>query len=370
MTLLLLLSSNFSGTLIVFKTFAILLAFLGLIKCFSLQLLSFSRLFIFLLGYTFLIAHCAFFVPPKSLIVLYLFYPLILFCFSIYGKISLKNLHFVCVFGILLAIVFFTIKFLNLHSSLLIDTFGFRYDNSGLYWKSRHYLAYFYGVLFSYWALSNKRLHVLILMLLYFFVTSYFGSKTLFFIGFLIPIFHLIVYFDVIKRILLFKYSLFIFFLALPIIQMAIYLGLSFDSVALENLTVAELSSYRPYQAQVLLDAFLDSPLIGKGLGYVDLNLKRSDAFPWASELIYLRMLRDLGIMGYLFLCLVVVSVMGSFKCLNNEDKLYVVPALVGAFIVLTVSIANPIFENFDALFVLILPALLRNKLVISGMRK
>lgn len=361
MKALLILASSFSGSLILLKGLAVVIVVIQSMRRLPIRIISASRISLFLLPYIFLVIHCMVFLPPFKLVLFYLGYSILIFFLSIYGKLSARDLTMVCWFGFSLAILLYLLRLIDSPQLILSDVTGMRYNEFGMFWKARHYLAFFLGVLFSLYLSRGSSLSALLVLMLYFVLAAASSSKTLIITGCIVPLIYYFIKLGFVRRLIFFRIAIILFFFMLPFVQVVLYLLISLDSQSIENVTSAV--SYRPYQAKLLFDSFIENPFFGKGLGHIDASIHRSDDIPWAAELVYMRMLRDLGLVGYFFLSILATAIIGGFSKMNKECREYIAPAMVGTLIILIVSLSNPIFENFDALILLVVPALIRNHL-------
>jgi len=315
----------------------------------------------FLLSYLYLAFHSLFFAVPEQLMIVYLIYPIIIFFFAVYGRLSLQRLLVVCWLGLAVSTVYFLLREFDYRATVITDIVGLRYNELGLFWKSRHFLAFFVAVLFSDLFIKGKKMLVLFLMILYLMMAIFSGSLSLLFSGILIPFIYILVYFAFERGYLFFKLIVLFAFPFLSFLQIFIFLYLGIDSSNLDELGSLSLDSSRSFQGEILLKEFLKDPLFGKGLGYVSPDLNRSEQYPWAVELSFMRILRDFGLIGYGFLFLGGVAILGKFHTLDDKMVKNVRPAIVGSLALLIAILPNPNFENFDVFLILIVPALVKN---------
>ena len=71
----------------------------------------------------------------------------------------------------------------------------------------------------------------------------------------------------------------------------------------------------RDIQADVIFDNIADSPIVGKGLGYYDIEFTRSDIAPYSYELEYFSFIMQFGILGFI---LIIAMLIYSFYLMIN----------------------------------------------------
>jgi hypothetical protein len=120
----------------------------------------------------------------------------------------------------------------------------------------------------------------------------------------------------------------------------------------------------RVEQFFALWRGWLESPLIGAGLGSVAEGSIRSVYYPWQYELFYLSLLFHTGIIGVIIYSGAVIWIyrMG-FKmiCSGENLGLYMLPILVGTSSFLIASATNPYLGTFSGLWPIYLPIALIN---------
>jgi hypothetical protein len=123
-------------------------------------------------------------------------------------------------------------------------------------------------------------------------------------------------------------------------------------------------ATVRAEQFFALWRGWLESPLIGSGLGAVAEGSIRCVYHPWQYELFYLSLLFHTGIIGVIIYSAAVAWVyqMG-FKMIRSGEHLglYMLPILVGTSSFLIASGTNPYFGTFSGIWPIYLPIALIN---------
>jgi hypothetical protein len=124
-----------------------------------------------------------------------------------------------------------------------------------------------------------------------------------------------------------------------------------------------ESSGARYEQAGPLWDAFVNSPLIGNGLGSA-VDVTRSTSQPWAYELSYLALLMNVGVLGFIAYSVAAgwIVLQGMYLARkNHEFASMFLPLLTAMSGFLIMNATNPYLGKFDFLWVIFLPVALIN---------
>lgn len=142
----------------------------------------------------------------------------------------------------------------------------------------------------------------------------------------------------------------------------------SYASNTLINILFAlDLSqeSSRVFQFHQLTSYWLESPIIGWGLGASVPNYIRSLTHPWSYELANIALLFQIGILGgslYLLNILTILKFcLSSLKIVPVSQSLLAVALLCGSLSLLLINNTNPYLAKSDFIFLFFLPLLLSN---------
>jgi O-antigen ligase len=132
-------------------------------------------------------------------------------------------------------------------------------------------------------------------------------------------------------------------------------------SRAFRNSSDAELRQMIFYR---LRDGWLESPLIGFGIGAGLSDFVRSVNQPWAYELSYMALLYQTGLLGILLYTGGVAWIYGTgIRVVRSGHRLgeYVIPVLTGTTSFLIANGTNPYLAKYDYLWVVFLPVAIVN---------
>jgi hypothetical protein len=118
-------------------------------------------------------------------------------------------------------------------------------------------------------------------------------------------------------------------------------------------------TSARTEQFHVLLDGWMNNPLMGSGHGAAALGSVRSDEQAWAYELSYLALLFQVGLIGLIVYSSAVLWIfVKSIRLVrtNPESAAMLLPLLVGLACFLIANATNPYLAKFDYLWTIFLP--------------
>ena len=123
-------------------------------------------------------------------------------------------------------------------------------------------------------------------------------------------------------------------------------------------------NSIRAEQYTALVDRWIESPLIGHGLGAYAPQCIRSEISVWSYELSYLALLMNVGIIGFILYSFCTGWIfIKSFKVIR-KDKNYaiiVLPFISSLFLILCLHASNPYLTKFDYMWPLFIPVLILN---------
>lgn len=117
-------------------------------------------------------------------------------------------------------------------------------------------------------------------------------------------------------------------------------------------------ASVRRLQFFSLTNSWLESPLIGHGLG-AGTELTRSTEMPWAYELYYLSILHNMGILGFSIYVFGIVWIYKNGILIIKKGinlSYYMIYILVGFTTFLIASATNPYIGKFDYMWVIFIP--------------
>lgn len=157
----------------------------------------------------------------------------------------------------------------------------------------------------------------------------------------------------------------FVFLIFVPILILILKLDLN----TLLELFVSAFSSQesstglRFLQAESLWSKFIQSPLIGHGLGSAA-DVVRSSEQPWAYELSYLALLMNVGVIGFIVYAAAVLWIIVKGIKISRKDSAFAklfVPLVSALCTFLIMNATNPYLGKFDYLWVIFLPLALIN---------
>lgn len=114
--------------------------------------------------------------------------------------------------------------------------------------------------------------------------------------------------------------------------------------------------SIRIEQQSYLMDAFFKNPILGSGFGSSASEI-RSETSPWSYELNMVALLMKIGILGVLFLYVIIYRIFTFYACYSNKTNLAHSYALLLSIIF--IGSTNPMLFNLAGLlviFIIILP--------------
>lgn len=126
----------------------------------------------------------------------------------------------------------------------------------------------------------------------------------------------------------------------------------------------------RTLQFRALMGGFYDSPLFGKGAGAVAGYVR--SATPWAYELLYVAILFQYGLLGFLsyvagIVFLFVRIYRQALLVVDFEKARFLVGVLAGFASFIVASATNPYLLKFDYMWVVFLPVSIVNCLMTTG---
>lgn len=122
-------------------------------------------------------------------------------------------------------------------------------------------------------------------------------------------------------------------------------------------------SSLRGLQFHLMMQSWLDYPILGTGFGSSSQYIIRSQETPWVYELSYMTLLFQTGIVGFI----IYMSLLGwlFLKCITlvrkRSDFAFIIPSFMGCFCFLIGNASNPYLIAFDHMWAIFLPAGLIN---------
>lgn len=133
------------------------------------------------------------------------------------------------------------------------------------------------------------------------------------------------------------------------------------------------ISNYlRKEQSDALIHGWLDSPILGHGLGATAKGSIRDPNAPWSYELSYWALLFQTGILGFLIYLFSVIWIFikSILVMKKNQSTIYLlIPQLVALFCFLIVNASNPYLAKFDYLWTLYLPIATLNAILVEENR-
>lgn len=123
-------------------------------------------------------------------------------------------------------------------------------------------------------------------------------------------------------------------------------------------------NSIRAEQYIALVDRWIESPLIGHGLGAYAPQCIRSEISVWSYELSYLALLMNVGIIGFILYSFCTGWIfIKSFAVIrkNNNNAIIVLPFISSLFLILCLHASNPYLTKFDYMWPLFIPVLILN---------
>lgn len=159
--------------------------------------------------------------------------------------------------------------------------------------------------------------------------------------------------------------------IGIVILYYGISIFLDSESLYLELLSSFDFSDNdsnyeRTLQARSLLVDFMESPIIGKGAGFVSSYVRTPD-FPWQYELTYNYKLAELGIIGFSIYLLATLWIFIKSRTIiakRHELITIILPQLSGLMAFLIINETNPYMNKFDFLWVLFLPVVSINTIL------
>lgn len=132
-----------------------------------------------------------------------------------------------------------------------------------------------------------------------------------------------------------------------------------------------EVNSDNPRYIQIieLFKAFLDKPIFGVGFGRGITSFVRSLEAPWSYEVTYVLILYQTGVVGilmYIFLLYYNVHLILKIRKKYQGD-FYIIPLINGYICFLIACFSNPLFGNFDFMWVIYIIPLYYNYLEINN---
>lgn len=129
-------------------------------------------------------------------------------------------------------------------------------------------------------------------------------------------------------------------------------------------------NSWKLTQAKLMFDGFVDKPLFGYGIGAEFPNgLRSSSQQPWASELVYNKLLYDTGIFGISSYFLLVFCVFyGAYIVITKSNKYsdYMIATITMFSCFMLANASNPYINMFDYIWVIFLPICIINRYFIE----
>jgi hypothetical protein len=157
------------------------------------------------------------------------------------------------------------------------------------------------------------------------------------------------------------KSSLFIVISVLLLLLLALTPLIDLNGIASQFLTIGDefKEGARYTQFNVLMNEWMEMPLLGHGAGAAADGIIRSEKMSWAYELSYVALLFHTGIIGC---CLYSLAILWIFvtgiRIIRNDSMATPVlfPLLVGLAAFLIVNATNPYLGKFDYLWTIFLP--------------
>lgn len=148
--------------------------------------------------------------------------------------------------------------------------------------------------------------------------------------------------------------------------------GLTFERVQMEFLSIfdSKVNLVRTEQAHVLLSHWQAKPLLGHGGGGVIPGVIRDINAPWASELVYHKILFDNGLIGLAIYFLLFIWVFIAGFIVIYKSRIYdgiMIASLTMLFGFLLANASNPYLGKFDHMWVLFFPVAIINRYLFEG---
>lgn len=161
---------------------------------------------------------------------------------------------------------------------------------------------------------------------------------------------------------------------ALLVLTVTVYYMLDVEYLINEISSISDFSGdesnyERTMQFRSLTRDFLDKPLFGCGIGYAS-SYVRTPEHPWEYEMVYNYLLSCVGIVGFTIYLLSVcwIYIKSYFKArVNILYKNILYPQLAGLFAFIVINATNPYLLKFDFLWILFLPIVSLNMILISS---
>lgn len=128
----------------------------------------------------------------------------------------------------------------------------------------------------------------------------------------------------------------------------------------------------RLMQSKSLWNDFSQSPVFGKGLGWVSSYI-RNGVSPWEYELTYNYLLASTGILGisvYGFTFLYVMKRCINVVKLNHQYASLLLPSVFGVLVMLIMNATNPYILKFDYLWMYFLPIIMLNAIYVNTQKR
>ena len=114
----------------------------------------------------------------------------------------------------------------------------------------------------------------------------------------------------------------------------------------------------RKTQFLALIEGWRESPLLGAGHGAA-VAYSRSAKQPWAYELVYVALLYQTGLIGFIIYTFAIIWIFWySLKAIKSDVYLgyHLIPVLVGTISFLIANATNPYLAKYDYMWVIFLP--------------
>lgn len=114
-------------------------------------------------------------------------------------------------------------------------------------------------------------------------------------------------------------------------------------------------NNVRYIQIVELLKAFIDKPILGVGFGKGITSIVRSVDMPWSYEVTYVLNLYQTGLIGFtIYISLLCYNIYLALQIKRNySNDIYIIPLLMGYICFLLACFSNPLFANFDYMWIL-----------------
>lgn len=120
-----------------------------------------------------------------------------------------------------------------------------------------------------------------------------------------------------------------------------------------------QAAGLRSQQLSALIAGWIESPIVGQGLGATEKAIIRSPDMPWAYELSYAALLFHSGLLGVFVYSLAVLWVFyAGLRIVRHKPEAaqVVLPLIAGLAGFLIVNATNPYLSKFDFLWTIFLP--------------